>query len=118
MSGRPVTAHPGEPPAHPLRPRDDDDPPPPLREQLPLPRRSQQGHLEPQLRVPGGSGEGTPFTAFGPAGAEAAPGRSTPGDRAAAFHDGTARGRVRGAKRGTPATRGPDRPHGDRDPAR
>ena len=115
-----MTAHSGEPPAHPLRPRDDDDPPPPLREQLPLPRRSQQGHLEPQLRVPGGSGEGTPFTAFDPAAADAAPVRSTPGDRAAAFHDGTAHGRAGGARasRDAPPKRRPDRPQGDRDPAR
>ncbi len=30
----------------------------------PLPRRSAQGHIEPQLRMPGGAGTGTPFTAF------------------------------------------------------
>jgi hypothetical protein len=113
-----MTARPGEPPAHPLRPSDDDDPPPPQREQLPLPRRSQQDHLEPQLRVPGGSGEGTPFTAFDPARTPAAPVRSTPPGRAAAFHDGTARARTAGAQRGAPATRRPERPKGDRDPAR
>jgi hypothetical protein len=37
---------------------------PPAREQLPLPRRRQQAHLEPQLRERGGSGTGTPFSAF------------------------------------------------------
>ncbi len=31
-----------------------------------LPRRSAQGHLEPQLREVRGSGEGTPFTPFAP----------------------------------------------------
>ena len=36
----------------------------PAREQLPLPRRRQQAHLEPQLREPGGPGVGTPFSAF------------------------------------------------------
>ncbi|WP_346277815.1 hypothetical protein [Pseudonocardia sp.] len=41
-----------------------DDPPPPAREQLPLPRRRQQAHLEPQLRNPGDAGTGTPFAAF------------------------------------------------------
>src|SRR4249920_3904699 len=30
----------------------------------PLPRRSAQGHIEPQLRTPGGAGTGTPFTPF------------------------------------------------------
>ncbi len=77
------------PPAHPLR-RLDDDPPPPRREQLPLPRRARQRHLEPQLREPGGSGDGTPFAAFAddvdPAGDDTRP-------RAAEFRDGTARGR-------------------------
>ncbi len=37
---------------------------PPRREQLPLPRRDGQSHLEPQLREPGGAGSGTPFQAF------------------------------------------------------
>jgi hypothetical protein len=37
---------------------------PPAREQLPLPRRRQQAHLEPQLRERRGAGEGTPFSAF------------------------------------------------------
>lgn len=37
---------------------------PPRREQLPLPRRDGQTHLEPQLREPGGTGSGTPFAAF------------------------------------------------------
>ena len=52
--------------AEPPVPSIEDDPPPPAREQLPLPRRNRQGHLEPQLRVPGGAGDGTPFVAFLP----------------------------------------------------
>jgi hypothetical protein len=48
------------------RPRSTEDPLPPAREQLPLPRRRQQAHLEPQLRERGGSGDGTPFAAFTP----------------------------------------------------
>jgi hypothetical protein len=68
-----------------------DDPPPPAREQLPLPRRRQQAHLEPQLRNPGGAGTGTPFAAFaGESGnADDAPADATPTsgetDLAAAF---------------------------------
>ncbi|MCY7343475.1 MAG: hypothetical protein LH603_16995, partial [Pseudonocardia sp.] len=53
------------------RPGGADDPAPPRREQLPLPQRARQAHIEPQLREPGGKGEGTPFDAFtadGPAG--------------------------------------------------
>ncbi|MCO1658765.1 hypothetical protein [Pseudonocardia humida] len=46
------------------RPRSTEDPLPPAREQLPLPRRRQQAHLEPQLRERGGAGDGTPFSAF------------------------------------------------------
>jgi hypothetical protein len=37
---------------------------PPAREQLPLPRRRRQAHIEPQLRERGGAGDGTPFSAF------------------------------------------------------
>lgn len=92
--GRPETARPGEPPTHPLRRQADDDPPPPRREQLPLPRRSQQGHLEPQLRVPGSSGEGTPFVPFADAEAEQPPVATAPGAAPAAFHDGTTQGRA------------------------
>jgi hypothetical protein len=86
--------HPDDMPAPP-------DGPTPAREQLPLPRRRRQSHIEPQLRTPGGTGTGTPFAAFG---AESAPeparstssdcyerGRQT--DRAAAFHAGAHRGR-------------------------
>ncbi|HYH30484.1 MAG TPA: hypothetical protein VD903_08870, partial [Pseudonocardia sp.] len=40
------------------------DGPTPAREQLPLPRRRRQSHLEPQLRHPGSPGTGTPFTPF------------------------------------------------------
>jgi hypothetical protein len=77
-----------------------DDPPPPRREQLPLPRRTQQAHLEPQLRTPGSGGSGTPFTAFTPA----IPGqRPTPErDTAVAFRDGSQQARRR--------TRRPRRP--------
>lgn len=39
-----------------------DHPPHPER----LPRRGGGTHLEPQLRVPGGGGTGTPFAAFDP----------------------------------------------------
>lgn len=39
---------------------------PPAGAANPLPRRSAQGHIEPQLRTPGGAGTGTPFTPFGP----------------------------------------------------
>ncbi|OZM78208.1 hypothetical protein [Pseudonocardia sp. MH-G8] len=94
------------------------DGPTPAREQLPLPRRRSQAHLDPHLRAPGGPGAGTPFTAFacdaptgeipvvrpvrddtapsGPAGAAA--------DRAAAFRAGARRGG------GAPHSRGPRRP--------
>ncbi len=89
-----MTARRGEPPVHPLRPRDDNDPPPPRREQLPLPRRSRQDHLEPQLRVPGGTGEGTPFAPFAAADPEPAPVRSAHGDAPAAFRAGTQVGRA------------------------
>jgi hypothetical protein len=92
------------------------DGPPPSREQLPLPRRRRQSHLEPKLRVPGGTGGGTPFAAFTPtptpdpdaddalfthppAPPDAIP-RSADGldpgvpfTRAAAFHAGARRGR-------------------------
>lgn len=91
----------GEPPVHPLH-TEPDDPPPPTREQLPLPRRAGQSHLEPQLRTPGSAGDGTPFAAF------AAPvsGRRPEDERdaAAAFHEGTQRGRGdgRGATRRPP----------------
>jgi hypothetical protein len=76
-----------------------DDPPPvpdgptPAREQLPLPRRRRQSHLEPQLRNPDGTGSGTPFAAFDEDPAE--PGRNDDDgpDRAAAFHAGVRRGR-------------------------
>ncbi|GAA1173600.1 hypothetical protein GCM10009608_07350 [Pseudonocardia alaniniphila] len=85
--------------------RTGDDPPPPAREQLPLPRRRRQAHLEPQLRNPGNNEAGTPFAAFAtqaPA-PEAAPREdpqpepSTPpsgSDVAAAFHSATRRGRL------------------------
>jgi hypothetical protein len=94
------------------RPGGEDDPPPPRREQLPLPRRAQQSHLEPQLRVPGGTGSGTPFAAFAAdddtseaaaSGRHAAEPRavgpetvepSTAEFRPAEFQDGTRRGRL------------------------
>lgn len=67
------------------------DPPPPDREQLPLPRRSRQEHLEPQLRVPNSTGGGTPFAPFTPA----RPGHPAPGERdlATEFRDGSRRAR-------------------------
>ena len=57
VTGRPEPVDP--------RPAPGTEPLPPAREQLPLPRRRQQAHLEPQLRERGGSGAGTPFSAFG-----------------------------------------------------
>jgi len=85
--------------------RTGDDPPPPAREQLPLPRRRRQAHLEPQLRNPGSNEAGTPFAAFttqAPAAEEtpredAPPEPGTPpggSDVAAAFHSATRRGRL------------------------
>jgi hypothetical protein len=72
------------------------DGPTPAREQLPLPRRRRQSHIEPQLRIPGGAGSGTPFAAFAADGAPE-PTRTNSSeccaDRAAAFHAGTHRGR-------------------------
>jgi hypothetical protein len=93
----------------------DDMPPPPdgptpAREQLPLPRRRRQSHIEPQLRTPGGTGSGTPFTAFvadgdpepsGPAPSERCE-RSRPAGRAAAFHAGAHRGRGKERDRAEP----------------
>ena len=63
----------------------------------PLPRRSAQGHIEPQLRLPGGAGTGTPFTPFGPDhDPTPAPAESDDdGSAAADFHEGTNRGRNR-----------------------
>jgi hypothetical protein len=105
------------------------DGPPPAREQLPLPRRRRQSHLEPQLRSQDEPDTGTPFaafSAFSPAPdrdpAQAArppmPDRGSPSarpfeqpdrperpeppeppDRAAAFHAGTRRGRGAGSAR-------------------
>jgi len=68
-----------------------------------LPRRARQRHLEPQLRVPGGRGDDTPFAAFaGPDGPADGPtddrddpatiGAEITGARAAAFQRGTGRG--------------------------
>lgn len=76
------------------------DPPPPAREQLPLPRRQQQAHLEPQLRDPSGAGSGTPFAPFTPT----EPGPPAPADRdlPTEFRDGSRRARrqTRGRGRG------------------
>jgi hypothetical protein len=99
-------SHPDEMPPPP-------DGPTPAREQLPLPRRRRQSHLEPQLRTPGGPGSGTPFAAFA---AEGTPAPATAGptgycaDRAAAFHAGAHRGRSTAAEDASPAGRsgGPD----------
>jgi hypothetical protein len=95
------------------------DGPTPAREQLPLPRRRRQSHLEPQLRNPGSPGAGTPFTAFAvdavtgeipvvrpdpPSGSST----SAPADRAAAFRAGARRGGNASHPRGGPGT-GPHR---------
>ncbi|MDN5933601.1 MAG: hypothetical protein L0I24_21460 [Pseudonocardia sp.] len=79
---------------------------PPSREQLPLPRREGQSHLEPQLREPGGAGSGTPCEAFDADDAdEARTGESdtTPpwGQRVARFRDA-----VRRAAGGSPRRTG------------
>jgi hypothetical protein len=91
------------------------DGPTPAREQLPLPRRKRQAHLEPHLRTPGTGESGTPFAAFTSDDA-AEPARNTPADRdrsdrsdrserseradrAAAFHAGVRRGRGAGGPR-------------------
>lgn len=83
------------------------DGPTPAREQLPLPRRQSQSHLEPQLREPGGTGSGTPFAAFTADGA-AEPARNVSADRcadrAAAFHAGARRGRGAAAPDASAAT--------------
>ncbi len=55
-----------------------------------LPRRSPQHHLEPQLREPGGGGDGTPFAAFADPASTDDAGES--GSSAAAFQRGTGRG--------------------------
>jgi hypothetical protein len=62
-----------------------------------LPRRSVQDHLEPQLRVPGGAGGGTPFEAFAPEGDAPAelPAPTGEAPRAAGFWAGVRRGRHR-----------------------
>ena len=62
----------------------------------PLPRRSAQGHIEPQLRMPGGAGTGTPFTPFGPDLEPTVVVESDDDASAAAdFREGTDRGRKR-----------------------
>ena len=62
----------------------------------PLPRRSAQGHIEPQLRMPGGAGTGTPFTPFGPDLEPTVVVESDDNASAAAdFREGTDRGRKR-----------------------
>lgn len=74
----------------------------------PLPRRSAQGHIEPQLRTPGSAGTGTPFTPFA-ADDDPAPGcgpdtspsgrvaggadEATETSAAADFHEGAGRAR-------------------------
>jgi hypothetical protein len=71
------------------------DGPTPAREQLPLPRRQRQSHLEPHLRTPGGDASGTPFAAFADDGAADSTTSTSAdrADRAAAFHSGARRGR-------------------------
>jgi hypothetical protein len=68
----------------PLRP----DGPPPAREQLPLPRRQRQAHIEPHLRAPGEGEAGTPFAAFS---ADEADETTRPGQERAAKPDGPAK---------------------------
>jgi hypothetical protein len=70
---------------------------PPAGAANPLPRRSAQGHIEPQLRIPGSAGTGTPFTPFGPDD-DLTPAAAEPADDASAaaeFREGTDRGRNR-----------------------
>lgn len=83
------------------------DGPPPAREQLPLPRRTRQAHIEPQLRAPRQPGTGTPFAAFASPRSDADPeDADRPGrtDRAAEFYAGARRGR--GRRRSTGRHRG------------
>jgi hypothetical protein len=75
----------GSPPGGP------NDPPPPAREQLPLPRRRQQDSLAPQLRVPGGADDGTPFAAF--TATEPGPVPAADRDLPAEFQEGARRAR-------------------------
>lgn len=76
---------------------------PPRREQLPLPRRDGQSHLEPQLREPGGAGSGTPFEAFDADDARVGESDVTPpwGERVARFREA-----VRRATGGSPRRTG------------
>ncbi len=69
---------------------------PPSAAANPLPRRSAQGHIEPQLRMPGGAGTGTPFTAFAP------DGDPTPRGGSGAGAGGAADGSIGGATSDTP----------------
>lgn len=62
----------------------------------PLPRRSRQQHMEPQLRERGGSGDGTPFAAFAEPDPDATGGPRTTGASAAAFQRGTGRAPAEG----------------------
>ena len=74
----------------------------------PLPRRSAQGHIEPQLRTPGSAGTGTPFTPF------AADGDPVPGAGPRNASDGTGAAPADGTGAGGTAApagasrRGPD----------
>lgn len=76
-------------------PLNDDDGPdgphPPRREQLPLPRRDEQTHLEPRLREPVGAGTGTPFAASGPDPGTGGDPTTPTGERAATFREATRR---------------------------
>jgi hypothetical protein len=92
------------------------DGPTPAREQLPLPRRKRQAHLEPHLRTPSTGESGTPFAAF-TSDETAEPSRDAPADRdrsersdrVAAFHAGVRRGRGAGGPRRRGNGRRPDR---------
>jgi len=70
---------------------------------LPLPRRSAQAHIEPQLRQPGGSGTATPFNPF------AAPDEAGDGK---AGHSTNLDGKKADGKRGDTAPEPADDPKG------
>jgi hypothetical protein len=62
----------------------------PAREQLPLPRRRQQAHIEPQLREPNGAGAGTPFSAFSAPQSDPSDGAPRPADAGPSSAPGSA----------------------------
>jgi hypothetical protein len=80
------------------RPRTGQDPLPPAREQLPLPRRRRQAHIDPQLHTPGGTGDGTPFAPFTDGGPGPAPDSNR--DLPAEFLEGSRQARRETRRRG------------------